>query len=169
MKKLYSFVKNLLFLFHLSFDDNRGSKLVYLPVNSGHSKLKKIYGLFSFLIFILFSSFGVFSQTIVTFTTTGSGTWVAPCGVTSVTVECWGAGGGGGSSNNGTANGGSGGGGGAYAKGTHTVTAGSTYYYNIGSGGAGGPATSTVAATAGSSTWFNATSVNASPVEIPSK
>ena len=31
-----------------------------------------------------------------TFTAPGSGTWVVPAGVTSITVECWGGGGGGG-------------------------------------------------------------------------
>ncbi|WP_276978361.1 hypothetical protein, partial [Flavobacterium filum] len=35
------------------------------------------------------------AQVTETFTTTGNGSWVCPPGVTSITVECWGAGGGG--------------------------------------------------------------------------
>jgi hypothetical protein len=101
------------------------------------------------------------ATTTTTFSTAGATTWVAPCGVTSVIVETWGAGGGGGSSNNTTTNGGSGGGGGAYSKSTLTVTSGNTYYLNIGAGGAGGPASSTTAPTAGGDSWFN--SVNSAP------
>ena len=98
-----------------------------------------------------------YSQTVQTFTTPGLGSVVIPAGVTTVTVEVWGAGGGGGSSNNSDARGGSGGGGGAYARGIHAVTPGSTYFYTIGSGGNGGPAISTIAPTAGTVSWFNAT------------
>lgn len=94
------------------------------------------------------------TATATTYTTAGS--IVIPCGVTSITVEAWGAGGGGGSSNNTTAAGGSGGGGGAYAKGSHTVTPGSTYFYSPGTVGVGGPANSTTAPTAGGAAWFNA-------------
>ena len=36
------------------------------------------------------------AQTVITDTTAGSSTWTCPAGVTSITVECWGAGGGGG-------------------------------------------------------------------------
>jgi len=97
------------------------------------------------------------SQTVETFTSSGS--WVCPAGVTSVTVECWGAGGGGGA-RNGTAGLGGGGGGGAYARSTINVTAGTTYYYSIGTG---------AAALDGGNSWFNAsttnpyTSVNSAP------
>ena len=97
--------------------------------------------------------------------TSGNAFWTVPTCVTSVTVEVWGAGGGGGSSNNTNTNGGSGGGGGAYAKGTHTVVPGSSYFYNVGNSGAGGPANSTTAPTAGGQTWFNAiASINTVPV-----
>jgi predicted CxxxxCH...CXXCH cytochrome family protein len=70
-----------------------------------------------------------FAQTTVTYTTTGS--WEAPVGVTSVTVECWGAGGnGGGGGNN---RGGGGGGGGAYSYKTNIpVVAGNFYTVNVG-------------------------------------
>ncbi|WP_333599935.1 T9SS type A sorting domain-containing protein [Flavobacterium sp.] len=105
------------------------------------------------------------AQTTQTFTTPGTSTIVIPAGVTTVTVETWGAGGGGGNSNNTTSNGGTGGGGGAYAKGIHTVTPGSTYYYTVGSKGTGGPANSTTLATAGGNSWFNATaSTNSTPI-----
>jgi aspartate 1-decarboxylase len=111
---------------------------------------------------LLVISFG-HAQTSQTFTTPGTGSVVIPAGVTTVTVETWGAGGGGGSSNNTSTNGGSGGGGGAYAKGIHAVTSGSTYYYIVGANGTGGPANSTTVPTAGTVSWFNATGVNAAP------
>lgn len=94
---------------------------------------------------------------------TGSGTFTVPPGVTSVTIETWGAGGGGGNSNNSSTNGGTGGGGGAYARGTHTVTPNSTYFYFVGSGGAGAPANSTATAGNGENSWFNATGINSVP------
>ena len=55
-----------------------------------------------------------------------SGTWVAPPGVTQITVEAWGGGGNGGTRiDAGSSMGG--GGGGAYARGTIPVTPGNTY------------------------------------------
>lgn len=71
---------------------------------------------------------------------TSSGTWTAPPGVTSVTVEAWGAGGGGG----GTALNPSQGGGGAdgsYSKKVITVVPGTTYNINVGAGGLAGSTT----------------------------
>jgi hypothetical protein len=65
------------------------------------------------------------------YTTAGNHTWTAPTGVTSVTVECWGAGGGGGASAGG------GGGGGAYSLQSVSVTPGNNYSLSVGSGGAG--------------------------------
>lgn len=97
------------------------------------------------------------TATATTISTTGGGSIVIPCGVTSITVEARGAGGGGGNSANASSRGGSGGGGGGYAIGTHTVTGGSTYFYYVGAGGAGAPANSTTAAIAGEDTWFRAT------------
>lgn len=71
-----------------------------------------------------------------TTTFTASGSWQAPAGVTSVTVEAWGGGGAGGGR---TTNGVSGGaGGGAYASKTITVTPLTSYSYTIGAGGVGG-------------------------------
>ncbi len=78
------------------------------------------------------------SQTVKTYSS--SETVVIPAGVTSITVEAWGAGGaGGGSTNAGslTARGGAGGGGGAYAKTTLTVTPGAPLTLVVGTGGTG--------------------------------
>ena len=50
------------------------------------------------LILMLVTFFGfsaAFGQTTVTITATGNSTWTAPCDVTSITVQVWGAGGGG--------------------------------------------------------------------------
>lgn len=153
MKKLYFPQRGI--IISPCNDAKRDGKIV-----SGANRRKWYFSILASL--FVFSN--LFSQiTSVTVTTTGNSTWVVPCGVSSVTVECWGGGGGGGNSNNTTTNGGSGGGGGAYAKGSHTVTAGNTYYLNVGTGGTGAPATSTTSATPGSATWFNATGANASP------
>ncbi len=73
-----------------------------------------------------------------------SGAWTVPCGVTSITVEVYGAGGGagggGGGSNGGLFNtrGGGGAGGGGHTSITINVTPGSNFSYVIGSGGCGG-------------------------------
>jgi hypothetical protein len=71
-----------------------------------------------------------------------SGSFVAPDGVTSVTVEAWGGGGGGGShsgaSSSGGAAGGGGGGGGFSKRVVVPVTPGQIYSFTVGSGGAGG-------------------------------
>lgn len=97
-----------------------------------------------FIFTILTSSYS-FSQTTQTFTVTS--TWVCPAGVTSVNVQCWGAGGGG-SSTNSTGNRGGGGGGGAFAANAAiSVTQGTTYTVTVGTGGA--------ANTAGGDTWFS--------------
>lgn len=69
--------------------------------------------------------------------TAGTGTFTVPCGVTSITVECWGGGGGGGGTGNTTARKG-GGGGGAYARSVLPVSPGQTFTFTVGAGGAGG-------------------------------
>jgi len=93
-------------------------------------------GLFSsiFLLLFLGSSNAVFSQTTETFTS--DGTFTVPAGVTSITVECWGAGGGG-ATITGNAGGG-GGGGGAYSIGVLTVTPDGTHNIIVGQGGVAG-------------------------------
>jgi len=80
-------------------------------------------------------------------TTTGTGTWSVPAGVTTATMQCWGAGGGGGIV---TIRGGGGGGGGFAATANISVTPGGTVYYSV---GAGGPHQ-----TSGNESWINATS-----------
>lgn len=95
---------------------------------------------------------------LTTQTYTSSGTFTVPPGVTSILVECWGAGGGGGSSNsnNGGARAGGGGGGGGYSSASVTVIAGNTYNIVVGTGGAGGINS---AGAAGGQSTFNGTSV----------
>lgn len=68
---------------------------------------------------------------------TASATWTVPDGVTSIHIECWGAGGGGGAAYYRHGDGGAaGGGGGAYAtKQNAVVTPGSTLTITVGSGG----------------------------------
>src|SRR5262245_32116081 len=70
---------------------------------------------------------------------TSSGSWTAPAGISSVTVEAWGAGGGGGGRGS-TTGGSGGGGGGGYALAVISVTAGNSYSYTVGAGGSGGAA-----------------------------
>jgi hyaluronate lyase len=83
--------------------------------------------------------------------------WVCPANVTSVQVECWGAGGaGGGGVRGGTSKNamGGGGAGGSYAKlNSLPVIPGNTYYINVGKGGVSG--TSNLAAVPGGDSWFN--------------
>ncbi|HBG71709.1 MAG: hypothetical protein A2W93_06640 [Bacteroidetes bacterium GWF2_43_63] len=114
--------------------------------------MKKLY------IFTILGLLGLFAfgQTTVTFTTSGS--WTCPAGVTSVTVECWGAGGGGGYGISTKGAAGGGGGGGAYASSVVSVTPGNSYTITIGAGGSGGTSTGT-AAIAGEASSFNTTSV----------
>ncbi len=89
----------------------------------------------------------------VTFTAPGS--WTAPAGVTSVTVEAWGGGGGGGAGTGNPAKGG-GGAGGQYAKEVVTVVPGNAYPIIVGLGGTVG--SSAAGGTGGDST-FAATAV----------
>jgi hypothetical protein len=75
-----------------------------------------------------------YAQTSQTFD--ASGNFVVPAGVTSITVQLWGAGGGGGSVSNACG----GGGGGAFTRATLTVTPGSTIPVTVGNGGTPGNA-----------------------------
>jgi plastocyanin len=85
----------------------------------------------AFALVYLFIPGQVFAQGSQSFTS--SNTFTVPVGVTSITVECWGAGGGGGSrSINGA---GGGGGGGAYASSVIAVVAGTPYTVTVGTGG----------------------------------
>lgn len=68
----------------------------------------------------------------------GSGNFIVPSGVTSITIKCWGAGGGGGFGLNDTTDGGGGGGGsGGYSEKTRACTAGESIAYSVGAFGAG--------------------------------
>ena len=88
-------------------------------------------------IFVLFSGLSI-SQTVETFSTPGSYTWVCPANVTQVRVQCWGAGGGGGNSGGAYFNlGGSGGSGGTYSEKYINVVPLSNYFLNVGAGGLG--------------------------------
>lgn len=104
-----------------------------------------------YLLAILFLANNSTAQTTQTFTANGS--FVVPCGVTSIAVQVW-AGGGGGAgdgTNNGSAA--SGGGGGGYSTNTIIVTPGQTINYTVGTGGAGGSGAAN--GTAGGSSTFN--------------
>ena len=83
------------------------------------------------LLLLLFTVFGftdAFGQVVTdTYTTTGAGTWTAPCGVTSVTVEAWGAGGAGGGNTANSSLGGGGGAGGTYVRSIISVVPNTTY------------------------------------------
>ena len=93
-------------------------------------------------------------QTTVTNITAGNTTWVCPAGVTSITVECWGAGGGGGGTSA-SPTGGSGGAGGSYSKSVLTVTPGNTYQLTVGAGGTAGANTGGAGGLGGSSYFGN--------------
>ena len=99
--------------------------------------------LFLLLLLPAVKSFGQ-SQTY-----TANGTFTVPAGVTSVNVQCWGAGGGGSDVDNNTVGGG--GGGGAYAGSNVTVVPGTSYSIVVGMGGSAG--------VSGTNTTFNTTTV----------
>jgi hypothetical protein len=85
---------------------------------------------------------------------TGTHTWTAPAGVTSIDVGCWGAGSGGYGGDN--VHGGDGGSGGAYAETDgFTVTPLTGYSYTIGTAGAAGSSEESTLPTAGGNTSFN--------------
>lgn len=90
--------------------------------------------------------------TVQQFTPFSSTTWVCPANVTSVLVQCWGAGGGGGASVGTT--GGSSGGGGGFSSSTISVVPGTIYSLQAGVGGAGGVSS---AGSDGTDTWFKDT------------
>jgi len=88
-------------------------------------------------------------------TYTTSGTWIAPAGVSSVTVKAWGGGGAGGGGTDNNGQGGGGGGGGEFRQESVAVTSGTVYTVTIGTGGTG----STGDGTSGGASSFNSTSV----------
>jgi hypothetical protein len=122
-----------------------GTTLVFAPVLTVTPYAMLLYG-------------GTPGLVVVTYT--GTTTWTAPSGVTSVKAECWGAGGGGGGAA--TTGGGGGGAGGNYAANPSvTVIPGNPYAVDCGSGGTGGSGTGI--GSAGGASSFNSFSVVAEP------
>ena len=78
-------------------------------------------------LFTLLGFSDAFGQITQNITTPGAGTWTVPCGVTSITVEAWGAGGSGGGTTANDSEGGGGGAGGTFVSSTITVVPGTTY------------------------------------------
>lgn len=85
---------------------------------------------------------------------TGSGTYTVLANVSSIFVECVGAGGGGGPGDAGPGEDGGGGGGGAYCARTIAVTSGDQFTYAVGAGGAGKDARSDVKGDNGGASTF---------------
>lgn len=119
MKKKYNLRTGLFFL----------KKETYFNTKNNIIHLK-------FMLVVFFGFSTSFGQTTVNFTATGNGTWTAPCDVTSITLEVWGAGGGG-QRANGNPSAGGGGAGGGYVRTTYAVTPGTTYNLYVGIGGTG--------------------------------
>jgi hypothetical protein len=86
--------------------------------------------------------------------TSGTATWTVPCGVTSITVEVWGAGGAGGGSSSNNVKGGGGGAGGSYVSSTFTgLIAGQVFNLKVGNTTSGANS----AGATGEASWFNTT------------
>ncbi|MCC7521200.1 MAG: hypothetical protein IT220_06160, partial [Flavobacteriaceae bacterium] len=101
-----------------------------------------------FLSFIMLFSMLSWGQIqTITVNSPGGYTFTTPCGVTELTIECWGAGGSGQGVTGKSAAGG-GGAGGGYVKGTISVSENTTYSLSIGTGGSGSTGPD------GQSTWF---------------
>ncbi|RAW01600.1 glycine-rich domain-containing protein [Pseudochryseolinea flava] len=97
----------------------------------------------------LLCSLQVFSQTTTSQTLT-TGSWVAPTGVTRITVQAWGGGGSGGGSTANNSLGGGGGAGGAYASSSLTVVPATSYPFLVGVARTGTQA----AGVEGNPSWF---------------
>ncbi|HBX53136.1 MAG: hypothetical protein A2275_02605 [Bacteroidetes bacterium RIFOXYA12_FULL_35_11] len=93
---------------------------------------------------------GADAQTTVnTYSAPGGYVFVVPCGVNSITVQCWGGGGGGGGAR-GNPSAGGGASGGGYSSLIIAVTPGDSYTVNVGAGGTG----TTAAGGNGGPSWF---------------
>jgi hypothetical protein len=114
-------------------------------------KMKKIT-----LFFLTILAFCGYAQTTVTITisSAGSSSWQVPCGITSITVQCWGGGGAGGAANQAKSAGG-GGGAGAYSTSVFAVTPSVSIAYTVGAGGPSTPASSTATGASGGATTFS--------------
>ncbi|MBU6158917.1 MAG: autotransporter-associated beta strand repeat-containing protein [Bacteroidetes bacterium] len=118
------------------------------------------------VLFLLFFGLnkGWGQTTTETFTTTGTNTWVCPPGVTSIDIECWGAGGGGGGAklaSSASASGGGGAGGGYVKRTSYAVTPGISYTIYVGAGGTAGTNTGTDGGDGEASYFIDATTIMA--------
>jgi uncharacterized protein YjdB len=111
--------------------------LDFRPLSGSIELPRFVWGLKIVLAIWIFSgsldAWGQCDPAVVTITSTGSGSWPVPAGVTSITVEVWGGGGRGGSRTSSSGAYG-GGGGGAYSRAVLTVNPGQTYAYVVGAG-----------------------------------
>lgn len=96
-----------------------------------------------------------------TISSSGTGTFVVPDNVSSLSLYAWGGGGGGGATSSNSSAGG-GGGGGAVAFSSISVVPGTTCYYSVGNGGLGAQYGAQSTAGVGGDTWFSKAS-NAAP------
>jgi hypothetical protein len=92
---------------------------------------------------------------ITTVTYSASGSWTSPAGVTSITVEVWGAGGGGGGAVTAPSAAAGGGGGGAYTKSSSINVTATSYSVVVGTGGVRGTSAGTNGADGGDSSFDN--------------
>jgi hypothetical protein len=115
-----------------------------------HYYFKRTWLVISILLAAMLLAGKSFGQGSQTFSAAGTFSFTVPAGVTSITVETWGAGGKGGSTSGGSSNETGGGGGGAYSRGVLPVTPGNIYTIKVGAG-----STST---TAGDSSYIKSTS-----------
>ena len=120
---------------------------VLKKVNQGH-----LYGVIILLLLLGISNF-TFGQTI-TQNIPGNYQFTVPAGVTSITIQAWGAGGAGGSGNSGSGERG-GGGGGAFATRTISVSPGAVFNYTVGAGGIPSSTSNTNPSSAGVSYFGN--------------
>jgi hypothetical protein len=125
--------KSILFGRFDSFQDNLKFILNSLKPFSTKWAFCTILACYSIIFFGIGEVNGQCAVTVPAFTTPGSNTWTVPAGVTSITVEVWGAGGRGGSRTSGSGAYG-GGGGGAYSRRVISVTSGQNYTYEVGAG-----------------------------------
>lgn len=132
------------------FMDSSCDGVYTTTVNNLLQKMKKAAGRMMAVLFVFaLTTFDVNAQTVLSSkSANGNYTTTIPAGVTSITVQAWGAGGGGGGNNNGSPSS-TGGGGGAYTTLTKAVTPAQIFNFTVGKGGSGGPQGGTAASDAG--------------------
>jgi Fe-S cluster assembly iron-binding protein IscA len=112
-------------------------------------KPSKAIRLLLMVLFICLFGNKTFAQTI-DILNPGETSWTVPCGITSITVEVWGAGGAGGGSSANNVKGCGGGAGGSYAKSIISVSSNQVIPYSVGSGANG----TTTSGVSGEGSWF---------------